>query len=275
MKIIRTRNALLSAIIILASICLGMPISATADRDELGRVLSIMPPNGPPEQYGTVIMRKRSIKAGMAPVVFPHWLHRARYTCSVCHGELELLMRRGANGIGRNDCLAGKQCGACHDGKTAFTVRDTNGKKACDSCHLKSLTNLNSKFRQFAAELPKTGYGNQIDWQAALSQGLISPKNSLSDSKPLPKLPAALKKPLDLSTTSPRSSVSFSHEEHLAELDCSNCHPDIFDIKKRGTQLFSMESNLYGQFCGACHMKVAFPMDDCRRCHAGMSSSSF
>jgi c(7)-type cytochrome triheme protein len=184
-------------------------------------------------------------------------------------------MRGGANGISRDGCLAGKFCGACHDGKTAFTVRDADGKKACDRCHLIDPATLDSKFRQFAAILPKAGFGNEIDWQAALAQGLIKPKNSLSGNKPRAEMPAALLKPLALGTGAGRSGVTFSHKEHNAEMDCANCHPDIFNIKKKGTHNFSMETNIYGQYCGTCHMRVAFPMNDCRRCHPEMSNISF
>jgi len=241
------------------------------ERDDLGRVLKIMPPNGTPEKYGNVILRKRSKKAGMPPAVFPHWLHRARYTCSVCHVELELAMRGGSNGISRTGCLSGKYCGACHDGKTAFTVKEDGGKKECYRCHLQDASQLDNKFRQFAAELPASGYGNNIDWQAALNQGKIPQKNSLSGNKALPPLPNMLKKPLLLGSGSGRSAVTFSHEEHNAEMDCTMCHPDIFNIKEKGTLFFSMETNIYGQYCGACHMRVAFPMNDCRRCHPSMS----
>lgn len=264
------------AILLLSVLSCRNPNDAVAmDRDELGRMLKTMPPNGPAEQYGNVVMRTRSKKAGIPPAVFPHWLHRARYTCSVCHVELELGMRRGANGISREGCLSGKYCGACHNGKTAFTVKEEGGKKECARCHLKDSSLLDDKFSQFAAQLPPTTYGNSIDWEAALIQGLIVPRNGLSDNKPRPELPAALRKSLSLGTGTSRSAVTFSHEEHNFEMDCTVCHPDIFNIKKKGTRLFSMETNIYGQYCGVCHMRVAFPMNDCRRCHSEMSNSSF
>jgi hypothetical protein len=31
-----------------------------------------------------------------------------------------------------------------------------------------------------------------------------------------------------------------------------------------------MKMNLAGEFCGVCHMTVAFPMNDCKRCHPAM-----
>lgn len=267
-------TGLLLVTLIILTLCLELPLAWAADRAELGHVLNIMPPNGPAAKYGTLVMRRLSKKAGMPPVVFPHWSHRARYTCNVCHSELEFAMRAGGSGITRQKYLAGKFCGRCHDGKTAFTVKDGEGKQ-CDRCHMKDTTPITERFEAFAATLPTAPFGNGIDWAAALAQNRIAPLSTLSPDTKQFKLPGALKKPLALGTTSPRSAVSFSHEEHLAQLDCANCHPDIFNINKRGTQLFSMEVNLYGQFCGACHMKVAFPMNDCRRCHPEMSNISF
>ena len=59
----------------------------------------------------------------------------------------------------------------------------------------------------------------------------------------------------------------FPHWEHVQMLDCSNCHPEIFNLKKKTTKHFSMDNILKGKFCGACHLNVAFPMDPCKRCH--------
>ena len=242
------------------------------ERDVLAKVMKTIPPNGPPEHYGNVVLRKKSKKAGMSPVVFPHWAHRARYTCRVCHFELQFSMRRDDTGITRAACLAGQYCGACHDGRTAFSVRDEQPRQ-CDRCHLKKMEGLDGRFAALAEKLPSSEFGNGIDWATALNSGSIKPANGLSrDSSPMP-LPDNLKIPLKLGTTSPNSDVTFSHEEHYAELDCSNCHPDIFNIKKKGTEAFSMDKNIFGRYCGTCHMRVAFPMNDCHQCHPKINSS--
>lgn len=243
------------------------------DRAELGKVLQAMPPNGPFWQYGNVVMRRRSAKAGMPPVIFPHWNHRALYTCRVCHLELDFSMRAGDSGISRVQYLAGKYCGACHNGKTAFSVHDVEPRQ-CDRCHMKDTSALEKRFEKFSEKLPMTSLGNGIDWGEALKSELINPKNSIVTTALDMKFPEKLKEPAKLGTASPRSDVTFSHVQHFAELDCSSCHPDIFNIKKKSTASFSMERNIYGNFCGACHMRVAFPMNDCRRCHAQMLNSS-
>ena len=264
-------------VIIFLLVVLGMQLSgetgSAADRGELAKVLQSVPPNGPFWKYGNVVMRRKSKKAGMPPVVFAHWSHRARYACRVCHTELGFSMRSGDTGITRDQYLAGQYCGACHNGQTAFTVKGGQAPQ-CERCHMKDTKDLEKKFEEFAAALPMSSFGNGIDWAAALNKGLINPAYSIrSDAAPM-QLPPKLKIPIKLGTTSPRSDVTFSHEEHFAELDCSSCHPDVFNIKKKGTEAFTMERNVYGNFCGVCHMQVAFPMQDCRRCHPQMSNSS-
>ncbi|QXE92969.1 hypothetical protein KP001_10795 [Geomonas subterranea] len=240
------------------------------DRSELAKVLKTIPPNGPFAKFGNVTMRTRAKEAGMAPVVFPHWVHRARYTCRVCHLELNFGMKRGDTGITRALYTKGKFCGVCHNGTTAFGVQKADAQ--CHRCHMENTRDLDKRFEEFAEGLPLASFGNGIDWAAAYRDGSIRPMNSINGEIALP-FPDKLKQPLKLGTASPRSDVSFSHQEHFAELDCSSCHPDIFNIKMKSTTAFTMETNIYGNFCGACHMLVSFPMNDCRRCHKGMSNS--
>lgn len=248
----------------------GGGTAQAVSRYELGRVIETIPPNGPFWKYGNVTMQSRTRAAGVKPVVFSHWRHRALYTCRVCHVELGFSMRAGGSGITRKQYLAGAYCGACHDGKTAFSARLENGKE-CERCHLNDTKELEKRFEVFAARFPVAHFGNGIDWAQAQRESSINQLSSLQATTVIMPLPEKLKKPLKLGTSSPRSSVFFSHEEHFAELDCSNCHPDLFNIKQSGTQTFSMERNIFGNFCGACHMLVAFPMNDCRRCHPQMN----
>ena len=66
---------------------------------------------------------------GVAPVIFPHWFHRIRFQCSVCHVELEIKMEAGTTEIRMQDLIDGRYCGACHDGGTAWSIDN------CDLCH--------------------------------------------------------------------------------------------------------------------------------------------
>jgi c(7)-type cytochrome triheme protein len=67
------------------------------------------------------------------------------------------------------------------------------------------------------------------------------------------------------------SPAVFNHATHTPWLDCANCHPEIFNIKKKTTKHFLMEYILEKKFCGVCHFSVALPIDDCHACHPAMS----
>jgi c(7)-type cytochrome triheme protein len=80
-------------------------------------------------EYGDVILNQRSDREGVRPVVFPHWFHRIRYRCKVCHQELGFKMRAGANDVSMIDIIDGKFCGMCHNNRIAW------GPERCELCH--------------------------------------------------------------------------------------------------------------------------------------------
>ena len=80
-------------------------------------------------EYADVVINKYSDKEGMRPVIYPHWFHRIRFRCKVCHHELGFIMQAGANDITMADIIDGKFCGMCHNGDIAWTVEN------CDMCH--------------------------------------------------------------------------------------------------------------------------------------------
>jgi len=80
-------------------------------------------------EYGDVVLNKLSEKNGVRPVVFPHWFHRVRFRCKVCHSELAFKMRAGANDVTMADISNGKFCGMCHNNQIAW------GADKCDLCH--------------------------------------------------------------------------------------------------------------------------------------------
>ena len=80
-------------------------------------------------EYADVVINKRAEKEGMRPVIFPHWFHRMRFRCKVCHSELGFKMRAGANEITMADILDGRFCGMCHNDRIAW------GPLNCDLCH--------------------------------------------------------------------------------------------------------------------------------------------
>ena len=92
-------------------------------------VACLVPIRDASPEYADVVLNNRSEQAGMAPVVFPHWFHRIRFRCKVCHYELGFEMRAGANDVTMNDILQGKFCGICHNGEIAWSTEN------CGLCH--------------------------------------------------------------------------------------------------------------------------------------------
>ena len=94
-----------------------------------GLVLLLMGPALTQAEYADVVLNNHSESENMRPVIFPHWFHRIRYKCKVCHGELGFKMRVGSNHVSMEKITQGQFCGACHNGEIAWPVDQ------CDLCH--------------------------------------------------------------------------------------------------------------------------------------------
>jgi len=70
------------------------------------------------------------VTTSLPNAIFPHWVHRVRFQCRVCHMDL-FEPRLGANQITMAAIDEGRFCGSCHDGKTAFDV----SFDSCQRCH--------------------------------------------------------------------------------------------------------------------------------------------
>jgi len=93
-------------------------------------MLAIWTPSSPGRaEYADVVLNRVAEKEGMRPVVFPHWFHRIRFRCKVCHAELGFKMRAGSNLVTMGDIIEGRFCGACHNGEIAWAPEN------CDLCH--------------------------------------------------------------------------------------------------------------------------------------------
>jgi c(7)-type cytochrome triheme protein len=80
-------------------------------------------------EYGDVVINNYSNAAGMRPVIFPHWFHRVRFRCKVCHADLGFEFKAGGNQINMLKIIDGQFCGACHNGELAWSVEN------CNLCH--------------------------------------------------------------------------------------------------------------------------------------------
>ena len=66
---------------------------------------------------------------GAGPAKFIHSIHLKKYTCTDCHTKI-YKAGRSTKPVTMLEMENGKSCGACHNGKTAFTVRED-----CVKCH--------------------------------------------------------------------------------------------------------------------------------------------
>jgi c(7)-type cytochrome triheme protein len=226
----------------------------------------------PRHEYGNVVMNNSSEKNKMAPVVYNHWLHRAEYTCRLCHVDIGFGMSAGTTGVTMDDNKRGMYCGACHNGKEAFAIEENNVlgatiKKNCDRCHSYGhKVEFEKDFYKFTKEFPPAKFGDKIDWLKAEEAGLLKLKDYLEG--------VSIKgKTLNYSAdTEIKSNIAempdiiFSHKKHAIWNGCELCHPDIFGVKKGSTK-YTMQDIFSGKYCGACHGKVSFSNLDCQACH--------
>jgi c(7)-type cytochrome triheme protein len=220
-----------------------------------------LPPLPAPHEYGDILINRISVANQVKPVFFSHWSHRLKYSCRVCHFELDFAFSANRTEITEEDNRNGLYCGACHDDKIAFGYT----KKHCDKCHSGEKISSKDQFIKKTAMLPRAKYGNRINWGKAVSGGHIKPAYSIfkKDEKPM-EFGKKLTLEAEWSYVPP---AFFPHDVHVQWLDCANCHPDIFNIKKKTTKHFSMKYILEDKFCGVCHLRVAFPLNNCTRCH--------
>ncbi len=231
----------------------------------------------PPEKLGLVVLGNNARQAGLAPVVFDHWLHRATFTCRLCHIDIGFAMQAGETGIRASLNSQGYYCGACHDGekrfggKTIFAACEEEGEssagKQCNRCHSQGKEDVREiRFQDVAGRLPRTT-GNSIDWEKAEADGLVKPADFLEG---VSQKRDALQLQADFSIeaqTSWASDVIFSHKKHAVWNGCEVCHPAIYASTKAGTVKYSMFQIYEGESCGVCHSKVAFSLFICDKCH--------
>ncbi len=231
---------------------------------------------------GNFIMKanmKEMEKAGLPPVIYPHWVHRIWFECKVCHNDI-FIMKRWRNEISQEKIVAGKQCGVCHNGKIAFSAEER-----CGRCHMGGLKEAkklhdvdhvdHDKIMKVAKELgaewnvdklpdgkiPVDRFGF-IDWLQLKRLEIFKPINSL-DGKYKPETRA---NQIYFKAKSKVKDVLFDHKIHSSWIKCSSCHPEVF--KETLTNNVKMVSMSKGSFCGHCHGKVSFTFADCLRCHS-------
>ena len=234
-----------------------------------------------PRDFGRVIINNYSEREHLAPVVFNHWIHRALYTCSLCHVDLGFAMRANETDIKAADNISGNYCGACHNGNTTYRgvkifaacssiKADKEDTQTCSQCHsLGKNVIMKYDFAAFTGKFPKKRFGNGFDWVDAEDKGLIKLASSLEG---VPSKKSHLMNPID-SVIAPEAKgmpdIIFSHDKHSLWNACALCHPEVFpSVKKGEAAIYSMNEIFDGKYCGVCHGKVSFPLIECQRCHS-------
>ena len=257
---------------LLSAFIIALTLSVSASAADYSHYLRHIPP---PENFGQLVLDNYSQKAGVLPVTFDHWLHRAKFTCRVCHIDIGFAMKAEVTEISAADNMSGYYCGACHDGKRVFDGRNIFGScaenytedegKRCARCHSSAEAEERKyDYKSFSEKLPKLP-GNLIDWEKAESEGKVKLTDFLEGvsykREPL--------KAQDDFTIKIRSwDVIFSHRKHTVWNGCELCHPMIFPSTKRGTTKYSMfQIMMKGEYCGVCHTSVAFSVWLCAKCH--------
>ena len=269
---------------------------------------AFLPPDALGE-YGDIILNSKAgamRNAQVGDVVFPHWFHRIRYRCDVCHEEI-FVLKAGENDINMARISErGEQCGVCHNGIIAWEPLE------CDRCHSlepgwsagplqhaywggkqeeKSLKEraldirIGSKTKPYSnviklasgwhpaalseSGLPLDKYG-LVDWAEAVREGKVNPIPSLDSEKDTPARESRNTKILFITKSEFVADVLFPHDIHAYWLQCKICHDtvggSIFD-REVGKIAIDMVGIRQGKWCGRCHDKVAFPISDCNRCH--------
>ena len=94
-------------------------------------ILLVTAPSAYALEYADITLdktRDSMEKAGVKAVVFPHWFHRIRFKCKVCHENI-FIMKKGANNMSMRRIMEGEACGVCHNGQIAWEAL------YCDRCH--------------------------------------------------------------------------------------------------------------------------------------------
>lgn len=214
---------------------------------------------------------------------FSHSSHTALYSCVDCHNAVV-----GAGVTARRVTMAamekGESCGACHDGKVAFTVREN-----CTRCHpVKDIpfTPSGARFSHDAHlkvhgcgdchdALYRPGPDNRRVTMAEMERGTSC--GACHDGSAAFPVTAGCDrchpatKGIKYDLPADVGSVLFSHRNHTAKgYACSDCHGTIVTAGA-GRKSSTMKEMEQGKSCGACHgFSMAFTVSDpvnCVRCH--------
>lgn len=231
--------------------------------------------------YGINIKNVTFKTANFGKVIFNHNTHfdqeGIKNNCRTCHNAIFNLRKKASYTMA--DMGKGKSCGACHNGKRAFDIKD------CAKCHQAGDVTLKVK------ETGPVTFGHskhtaaykcgichpglyQVGSHKTVSMALME-KGKSCGSCHTGKAAFAVSecqkchpvKDIDF-TVKDAGNVKFSHELHTGMFKCSDCHVKLY-LPSTGNKRKTMADMEAGQSCGACHdANSAFTVkENCEKCH--------
>lgn len=227
-----------------------------------------------------------------APVVFSHDTHLLKNKdCRVCHSAIFNLAKKRTYSM--QEMEKGLSCGACHNGKKAFSVAP---EKNCTKCHRGTPNGVTFKHpagdAYFSHDSHVAGKGlackschnngpmkrgiTMAQMEKGQSCGVChNGKKAFTVESNCTKCHRALVKKNVKFASKPINDAVFSHEFHTQAYKCSDCHTKYYPYggAKHGVTMKQMEQ---GKSCGVCHNgKTAFAASgDCNKCHVGFKPAN-
>ncbi|MDD2364703.1 MAG: cytochrome c3 family protein [Desulfuromonadaceae bacterium] len=224
----------------------------------------------------------------LGTATFSHEIHIAATggACKGCHNGTVITGKEKS--VSMAEMEKGRTCGACHNGKRAFSVTEN-----CDRCHnglkpkeitfnIKGVTpaTFSHDFHTQAYSCKEchtknfpyktvVGKATMADMVGGKSCGVCHNGNTaFASSSDCDKCHKGMK-PGKMKFKTSAGEATFSHDFHTEAYKCADCHTKVFPFKA-GVLKATMGEMENGKSCGACHNKGkdAFSVqDDCGKCH--------
>jgi c(7)-type cytochrome triheme protein len=218
-------------------------------------------------------------------VVFSHKIHirqkQMANNCKACHDTIYPFKKKASYTMA--DMENGKSCGACHDGKSAFALKEcarchqvkeitiavqaTGPTRFSHKKHLAAEPNCNACHPALFVAGPNK-HANMEEMKQGKSCGAChNGKAAFSVDKCASCHPTRDQK----YAVKDAGNVTFSHSAHTGHFQCGSCHTKLYATARSKTRV-TMQAMEKGKSCGACHNgKNAFASSgDCDKCHKGL-----
>jgi len=220
-------------------------------------------------------------------VVFNHETHLAKNrNCRVCHSSIFDLSKKHSYSMA--DMERGRSCGACHNGKKAFSVA---AEKECSKCHSGAPRAITYSIPVGNAVFSHDShvYGRGLGCKSCHNAGPMRRGVSMAEMEKGKSCGAchngkkaftaaancgSCHRGLTTRTlkykSKPVNDAVFSHDFHTQAYKCGDCHTKKYEYRQ-GSRKATMAQMEKGKSCGSCHDgKTAFAASgDCNKCHVG------